>query len=238
MTALGMAHRQIVLDTETTGLSFNTGHRIIEIGCVEIIDGSMTDSGIFHCYINPGRSVPAESVAVHGITLDMLKNQPKFAMIAKQFLDYVANAEIIAHNASFDIGFLNGELLLSGFTCLSNAVIDTLSLAKKLFPGSPASLDALCQRFGVNIKERRRKHGALVDAKLLASIYLQMTSGSQTDLEFRPSTKFEQKVVQSSNSKPENAKMFRIVEPLQEEISMHNKSIAEIQNSIWKELLN
>jgi len=174
--------RQLVLDTETTGLSPQEGHRIIEIGCVEIVERKITGNE-YHRLINPQRKIPQGAVNVHGITNKMLRGKPVFTDIASEFLEYIRGAELIIHNASFDLGFLNNELqLLDGdwpeiADCCE--VLDTLALARSLHPGQRASLDAICKLYHVDISQRTL-HGALLDAKLLADVYLLMTGG-QTD---------------------------------------------------------
>jgi DNA polymerase-3 subunit epsilon len=184
--------RQIVLDTETTGLDPAAGHRIIEIGCVEIIDRKLTGSR-FHVYLNPERDIDAGAVAVHGLSAEFLADKPRFAAIAADLLDYVKGAELVIHNAPFDIGFLNHELhLLKGeyrqiTECCT--VLDTLALAKKKHPGQRNNLDALCKRYGIN-NSHRDLHGALLDAEILAEVYLVMTGG-QTLLILEPEAEAE-----------------------------------------------
>ncbi len=173
--------RQIVLDTETTGLDWRNGDRVIEIGCVELFSRSLTGRH-FHVYINPGRRIAAEAVAVHGITEEFLADKPKFADIAEAFEDFVRDAELVIHNASFDVGFLDCELELLGrgrLSTLCSGVIDTLRLAKEQNPGKKASLDALCERYSID-NARRELHGALLDAELLAEVYLAMTRGQDS----------------------------------------------------------
>jgi len=175
-------HRQIILDTETTGLEPSKGHRIIEIGCLEMINRRLTDNH-YHVYINPEREVEAQAIEVHGITNEFLAQKPTFDKIAASFLDYVGDAELIIHNAPFDIGFINHEYsqhYKKKFditqTC---SVIDTLKLARKKHPGQPNSLDALCRRYHVD-NSNRDLHGALLDSELLAQVYLLMTGGQTT----------------------------------------------------------
>jgi DNA polymerase-3 subunit epsilon len=170
--------RQIFLDTETTGLSAENGDRIIEIGCVELLNRKLTGNNL-HFYVNPERDSHEDALKVHGISNEFLKDKPKFADIAEQLLDYVQGAEIIIHNAPFDIGFLNKELELLGkkpFTTVVESVTDSLAMAKELFPGKRNSLDALCDRLEVD-NSGRTLHGALLDAELLADVYINMTRG-------------------------------------------------------------
>jgi len=174
--------RQIALDTETTGLETALNHRIVEIGAVELIDRKRTGK-TFHTYLNPERDVPAKAIEVHGLTFDFLQSHPKFQDVADQFLEFVAGAQLLIHNASFDLGFLDHELGRIGKTTLMTdqcSVVDTLALAKELHPGQRNSLDSLCKRYGVD-NRHRELHGALLDAQLLADVYLAM-SGGQGDL--------------------------------------------------------
>ena len=170
--------RQIVLDTETTGLSAENGDRIIEIGCVELLGRKITGNH-FHHYINPQRDSHEDALKVHGISNEFLRDKPEFEVIAADFLSFIAGAEIIIHNAAFDIGFINKELERLDMGRLSDHVLgvtDTLSMAKEMFPGKRNSLDALCDRLGVN-NAARTLHGALLDAELLADVYICMTRG-------------------------------------------------------------
>ena len=171
--------RQIVLDTETTGLEPEQGHRIIEIGCVELIDRRLTSSS-FHQYLQPDREIDAAAVEVHGITNEFLSDKPRFGDVVGDFIQYVKGAELIIHNAPFDVGFINSELsrLEGEWGKLSDhcAVVDTLVLAKKMHPGQRNSLDALCKRYSID-NSHRELHGALLDAEILADVYLAMTGG-------------------------------------------------------------
>ncbi|HJW54081.1 MAG TPA: DNA polymerase III subunit epsilon [Burkholderiaceae bacterium] len=173
--------RQIVLDTETTGLNPRSGDRILEIGCVELINRRLTGNN-FHCYINPERDSEEGALAVHGLTTEFLSNKPKFGEIAPELRDYISGAEIIIHNAPFDIGFLDAEfarLDIPGFVQHVAKIIDSLVLAKGMHPGKRNSLDALCDRYGIS-NAHRTLHGALLDAELLAEVYLAMTRGQNS----------------------------------------------------------
>ena len=174
--------RQIVLDTETTGLEVSQGHRIIEIGCVELFNRKLTGNH-YHCYINPEREIDQGAIEVHGITGKFLEDKPVFERVAGDFVEFIAGAELIIHNAPFDIGFLNGELqrLDGPFVPLeeTSSVIDTLVMARRKHPGQRNNLDALCQRYGVD-NSQRDLHGALMDAEILADVYLTMTGGQTT----------------------------------------------------------
>jgi DNA polymerase-3 subunit epsilon len=175
--------RQVVLDTETTGLDPKAGHRLIEIGCVEIVNRRITER-TYHQYINPEREIDAGAVAVHGIEYEQLKDEPKFAEVAERFIEFVRGAEVIIHNAAFDQGFIDHELGLldAGLGGLGDycEVVDSLGLARQMHPGQRNTLDALCTRYNIN-NARRVLHGALLDAEILAEVYLAMTGG-QTDL--------------------------------------------------------
>ncbi|MEH8020227.1 DNA polymerase III subunit epsilon [Rheinheimera metallidurans] len=174
-----MAKRQIILDTETTGINPKDGHRIIEIGCVEMINRRFTGNN-FHVYINPERVIDVEAVAVHGITNERLKDEPKFRAIAKSFYDYIQGAELVIHNAAFDVGFINNEfsLLHPQLPPVEQycTILDTLLLAREMHPGQKNNLDALCRRYDIN-NSHRTLHGALLDAEILADVYLLMTGG-------------------------------------------------------------
>jgi DNA polymerase III subunit epsilon len=168
-----MSLREIVLDTETTGLSPDKGHRIVEIACAELIDFVYTGNH-YHVYINPERDVPIEASNVHGLHLDFLMKHPVFYDHVHTFLDFVQDSPLVIHNAPFDMKFLNYELQKTKRLHLKNPVIDTLQIARKKFPGSPATLDALCKRFNIDLKDRT-KHGALIDVLLLSKVYIDLT---------------------------------------------------------------
>jgi DNA polymerase III subunit epsilon len=173
--------REIVLDTETTGFDPTTGDRIVEIGAVELMNHLPTGR-TYHQYINPERAMPAEAFEVHGLGDDFLRDKPVFAAIGRAFIDFIADAKLVIHNASFDMKFLNFELSRTGLPEIPWArAVDTLAIARQKFPGSPASLDALCRRFGVD-NSRREKHGALLDSEILAEVYLELIGGRQPDL--------------------------------------------------------
>jgi DNA polymerase-3 subunit epsilon len=170
--------RRIVLDTETTGLDPRQGHRIIEVAAIEM-DGRKVSERTFHRYINPEREIDEGAAAVHGLTLDRLQDEPKFAEIAPALLEFIKDAELVIHNAPFDIGFLNAELALMGLPPLGNPVVDTLKVAKELHPGKKNNLDALCDRYQID-NSHRTLHGALLDTELLAEVYLAMTRGQES----------------------------------------------------------
>jgi DNA polymerase-3 subunit epsilon len=184
--------REIVLDTETTGLDPAQGHRIVEIGAVELLN-RMPTGKTFHAYLNPERDMPKEAEAVHGLSATFLKDKPVFAARVEEFLSFVADATLVIHNAGFDMAFINSELAyVEKLAIPMDRVVDTLALARRTHPMGPNSLDALCKRYNVD-NSKRTKHGALLDAELLADVYLEMMGGKQTSLglsEIRKSTKF------------------------------------------------
>lgn len=175
--------REIVLDVETTGLDVKDGHRIVEIGCVELIN--KIETGVErHVFIDPQRPIERESTKIHGITNAMLRGKPTFREIADKFLDFLGDAPIIAHNAPFDFGFIDAELVRTGKRKLDrNRMIDTVELAKRKYPGSPFTLDALCRHYKISL-DSRKKHGALIDARLLARVYIELSGGNQTAFAF------------------------------------------------------
>jgi DNA polymerase-3 subunit epsilon len=219
--------REIVIDTETTGLNPNTGDRIVEIGCVEIVNKVRTGQ-FFHAFVNPEREVPQEAFRIHGISTEFLKDKPLFKHITKEFLAFIANSNIIIHNAAFDLGFINKELNYTGHMPIqAGRVTDTLLIARRRFPGSPASLDALCRKFNVSL-ETRGKHGALIDAELLAQVYLQLTGNSQGAMNFANSN-VEEKITYNRKNRP-----ARPTEPLEPLVAQHIEFInKKLKNSIW-----
>ena len=220
--------RQIVLDTETTGLDYSRGHKIIEIGCVEIIDRKITNNN-FHTYVNPCRKIDEGAISVHGITNDFLIDKPLFEDIKDEFYSYINEAELIIHNAPFDTGFINSEF--SAFDPKFDIeryckIFDSLTFARKLFPGQKNSLDALCKRFNVD-NSSRDYHGALLDANLLADVYLLMTGG-QTSLSFVNSqNKKEESLIKKNNSNNGN---FLVQYAEEEEIREHIDFCENINN--------
>jgi DNA polymerase-3 subunit epsilon len=195
--------REIVFDTETTGLDPASGDRVVEIGCLELVN-RLPSGETFHVYINPERDMPKEAEAVHGLSAAFLKDKPVFAEVAEAFLTFVGDAPLIAHNASFDMKFINAELRLCGRADLAaHKVIDTLALARQKFPGAPASLDALCRRFGVD-NSNRDLHGALIDSELLAGVYLELSGGRQPGLVFEAASKTRQKTNQKAGQQSDD----------------------------------
>ena len=194
--------REVVLDTETTGLDPEKGDRIVEIGAVEL-NNHLPTGKTYHKYINPKRAMPAEAFAVHGLGDDFLKDKPDFSEIVDGFLNFVADAKLIIHNASFDMKFINAELRWAGRTILpEDQALDTLAIARRKFPGSPASLDALCRRFGIDSFDRTL-HGALLDSEILAQVYLELIGGRQPDFGLSQSSADVKTALQDpSNTQP------------------------------------
>jgi DNA polymerase-3 subunit epsilon len=175
--------REIVLDTETTGLDPFEGHRIVEIGCIELLNGIPTGR-VWHCHVNPEREVPFSAFEVHGLSYEFLRDKPRFAELADDMLGFIEGAMLVMHNATFDFGFLNAELdRLARPPLRWDRVVDTLALARRKHPGSPCSLDALCKRYGIDLSERE-KHSALLDCRLLAGVYVELVGGHQARLDF------------------------------------------------------
>lgn len=224
--------REIVLDTETTGLEPAEGHRLVEIGCLEL-ENHLPTGKTFHTYLNPLRDVPAEASRVHGLTTEFLKKHPVFTEKVGEFLDFIGEDTLVIHNAEFDMKFINAELKTSGFPSLSmKRVIDTLPMARLKFPGQPANLDALCRRFKVDNSERKF-HGALLDAELLAEVYLELMGGRQHGLGLAS----EAAAVTSAqlNAKIKRQKREpRSFPPSAEETAAHETFVEKIKNSLWK----
>jgi len=217
--------RQVVLDTETTGLNFSEGHRVIEIGCVEMINRRLTGRN-FHYYVNPEHEVEQEALEIHGISNDFLQDKPFFADIAKEFCDFIDGAEIIAHNASFDVGFLDHELKLTklrlGKIINYCKVFDTLALARQLHPGQRNNLDALAKRYNIT-HFNRNLHGALLDAEILAQVYLALTGGQTTFFsEEMQHASPEHMVVHTKKSHPIQKSLI-VLKANQQELVVHQK---------------
>jgi DNA polymerase-3 subunit epsilon len=176
--------REVVLDTETTGLDPLVGHRVVEIGCLELLN-TVATGRTFQAYFNPERDMPTGAQDIHGLTEEFLADKPLFADKVDELLEFIGDAQLVIHNAQFDIGFLNAELERAGRPKITNAYVDTVSIARRKFPGQRASLDALCERFGID-NTQRTKHGALLDSELLAEVYLELSGGRQRDLGLAP----------------------------------------------------
>lgn len=224
--------KEIVLDTETTGMDPNDGHRIIEIGCVELMNHIPTGKTL-QIYINPERDIPAEATAVHGITNEFVADKPVFSQCYSEFIDFIAGGKLVIHNAEFDMKFINWELGQVGHAAVPWAnVVDTLSMARKKFPGSPANLDALCRRFGIDNTERTY-HGALLDSELLAEVYLELLGGRQHGLGLSAQTaRAQEEKKQTRNAN----RPFREARPhaaTKEEQAAHAALLEKLNEPLW-----
>jgi DNA polymerase-3 subunit epsilon len=229
--------REIVLDTETTGIDPSKGHRIVELGAVELIN-HIPSGKTFHAYIDPERDMPSEAEAIHGLTTQFLRGKPLFSAIAADFLAFIGDASLVIHNASFDIGFLNAEFTrLDAPAILPERVVDTLMLARQKHPMGPNSLDALCKRYGID-NSKRDKHGALLDSELLANVYLELIGGRQAALSLSTITVASRAVVAPSGIvRPRPVPLAARLTEM--EILAHRALIAELgDKALWNELLN
>ena len=206
--------KEVILDTETTGLSVKDGHRIVEIGCIEL-DNLIPTKNKFHCYLNPERKVSEKALEVHGYTDEFLSTQKKFSEICEQFLDFIKDKRLIIHNAEFDIAHLNNELAIFGKKKINNETIDTLVLARDKFPGSPVSLDALCKRYRVD-NSRRTQHTALIDCDLLAKVYINLIDQKEPTLNFQSN---DQDINEKNNSSV--AYFKKVIIPTSDELKKH-----------------
>ena len=211
--------KEIVLDTETTGISVKDGHRIVEIGCIELENLNPTNNK-FHCYLNPERKVSQKAFEVHGYSDEFLSKQKKFNEIVDDFLEFIRNKRLIIHNAEFDIAHLNNELNLFGKNKIQNEIIDTLTLAREKYPGSQVNLDALCKRFRID-NSRRTHHTALIDCDLLAKVYINLIDQKEPTLDFKQNSDAEE----NSNLKTEYFK--KVVLPSADEVEKHKKYLKE-----------
>ena len=208
--------KEVVLDTETTGISIKEGHRIVEIGCIEL-DNLAPTKNKFHCYLNPERKVSEKALEVHGYTDEFLAKQKKFKAVAEEFLEFIKDKRLIIHNADFDLGHLNNELSILGKKKLTNDIVDTLILARDKFPGSPVSLDALCKRYRVD-NSKRTQHTALIDCDLLSKVYINLIDQKEPTLNFQSQ---DQDVKDRNNL---NVAYFtKIVTPTEDEIKKHKE---------------
>ncbi|MEM7618106.1 MAG: DNA polymerase III subunit epsilon [Pseudomonadota bacterium] len=222
--------KEIVLDTETTGMDPNDGHRIIEIGCVELENHVPTGRHL-QIYINPEREIPVDAIAVHGITNEFVSDKPVFSQVYMEFLNFIEGGKLVIHNAEFDMKFINWELNQVGHKPIPwPQVIDTLGMARKKFPGSPANLDALCRRFGIDNTERTY-HGALLDSELLAEVYLELLGGRQHGLGLAAD---QGKNVPATQIKVERKKRSpRTYSASSEELSAHKSLLEKLNDPIW-----
>ena len=208
--------KEIVLDTETTGISIKEGHRIVEIGCIELEDLIPTNNK-FHCYLNPERKVSEKALEVHGYNDEFLAKQKKFSDIGEQFIEFIKDKRLIIHNADFDLGHLNNELAIFGKKKIDNEIIDTLILARDKFPGSPVSLDALCKRYRVD-NSKRTQHTALIDCDLLAKVYINLIDQKEPKLNFQTD---EITINQKNNTVVNYFK--KVISPTAEELKKHKE---------------
>ncbi|MDC1483521.1 DNA polymerase III subunit epsilon [Pelagibacteraceae bacterium] len=222
--------KEVILDTETTGLSVRDGHRIVEIGCIEL-ENLIPTKNRFHCYLNPEKKVSEKALEVHGYTDEFLSTQKKFADIADEFLGFIENKRLIIHNAEFDLSHLNNELALLGKEKLNNEyVVDTLALARDKFPGSPISLDALCKRYRID-NSKRTQHTALIDCDLLAKVYINLLDQKEPTLNFKNEDN-EKKII---NSNYVNQYYKKVVKPSEEELKLHKEYL---KNNMKKNFFN
>jgi DNA polymerase-3 subunit epsilon len=224
--------REIVLDTETTGLNPRTGDRLVEIGCVEL-DNHVPTGNSYHQYVNPERDMPDEAFAVHGLSEEFLANYPIFSEVADGFLQFIGDADLVIHNAGFDMGFINGELHRLGRPVLDfRRAIDTVQIARSKYPGAQASLDALCRRFEIDLSART-KHGALLDAELLADVYLELVGGRQPGFELAAERKVSAANTIKTRTAP--ARPPRPHAAPESERVAHDKFMQKITDPIWSD---
>ena len=222
--------KEVILDTETTGLFVKDGHRIVEIGCIEL-ENLIPTKNRFHCYLNPERKVSEKALEVHGYTDEFLSKQKKFSTIVDDFLDFIENKRLVIHNAEFDLSHLNNELALVGKKKLNNEnVVDTLTLARDKFPGSPISLDALCKRYRID-NSKRTQHTALIDCDLLAKVYINLLDQKEPTLDFQSFD--NKKIIVDSNES--NNYYKKIVKPTEEELKLHKDYL---KSSLKKNFFN
>ena len=217
--------KEVILDTETTGLSVKDGHRIVEIGCIEL-DNLIPTQNKFHCYLNPERKVSEKALEVHGYTDEFLSSKKKFGEIVDDFLSFIKDKRLIIHNAEFDLSHLNNELKILGKTLINNEVVDTLTLARDKFPGSSISLDALCKKYRID-NTKRTLHTALVDCDLLAKVYINLIGQKEPTLNFQS----QDNLIKNSEAANKVLYFKKIVTPTDEEIKNHN---AYLKSSLKK----
>jgi DNA polymerase-3 subunit epsilon len=223
--------REIALDTETTGLDPYSGHRVVEIGCVEMHNHVRTGN-VFHCYLNPEREMPREAENIHGLSGEFLKDKPLFKQIASAFLQFIDDSPLVIHNAAFDLKFLNAELDWAGHPAIEAArATDTVLIARKKFPGQPASLDALCRRFGIDLTARD-KHGALLDAELLCDVYLELRGGRQASLSLAQMQEEAARITELAFTGHSDMPQ-RNFPPSGEELATHRSMLDKIKNALW-----
>lgn len=226
--------REIVLDTETTGFEPAEGHRLVEIGCIEL-ENHLPTGRVFHTYLNPMREVPPDATRIHGLTTEFLKSHPLFTEKVGEFLEFIEGAQLVIHNAEFDMKFLNAELKACGFKPMPmTRAIDTLLIARQKFPGQPANLDALCRRFKID-NSARKFHGALLDSELLAEVYLEMMGGRQHGLSLISDQAAAASAQLAARIKQQNRRK-RTFAPSDGEVAAHGTFIGTLKNALWKTL--
>ena len=219
--------KEIILDTETTGISVKDGHRIVEIGCIELDDLIPTQKK-FHCYLNPERKVSEKAFEVHGYSDEFLSKQKKFSQVANDFIEFIKNKRLVIHNAEFDLAHLNNELNLFGKNNIENEIVDTLTLARDKYPGSQVSLDALCKRFRID-NSRRTHHTALIDCDLLAKVYINLLDQKEPTLDFKHNSEIEE------NQSSKNEYYKKVILPSNEELEKHK---VYLKNNLKKNFFN
>lgn len=230
--------REIVFDTETTGLDPKSGDRLVEIGCIEMVN-RVPSGAVYHCYFNPERDMPAEAEAVHGLSIAFLSDKPKFAEKADEFLAFIGESPMVAHNAGFDFGFINNELELCGRGPVSrDRMVDTVAIARRKHPGAKLSLDALCSRYGID-RSHRTKHGALLDAELLAQLYVELMGGRQIGLELAADAAASRGIVVTQEAVTASASVTRVFRSPRphaasaEELARHAEFMGGFSDPIW-----
>ena len=221
--------KEIVLDTETTGISIKEGHRIVEIGCIEL-ENLIPTKKKFHCYLNPERKVSEKALDVHGYTDEFLATHKKFSEIGEEFLEFIKDKRLIIHNAEFDLGHLNNELAIIGKRKLENEIVDTLTLARNKFPGSPVSLDALCKRYRID-NSKRIQHTALIDCDLLSKVYINLLDQKEPKLNFQSQENTKSQV----NSDTVGLYFKKVVKPTDEELELHKNYL---KNTLKRNFFN
>lgn len=224
--------REIALDTETTGFDPATGHKVVEIGCVEMF-GRIKTGAVYHAYLNPERDMPEEAFRVHGLSAEFLSDKPCFRDVVGEFKAFIADTPLIIHNAAFDMRFINAELEQAGHEPLPMSIAtDTVVIAKKKFPGAPANLDALCRRFNIDLSKRTH-HGALLDAELLADVYLELMGGRQATMELAAEM---MSLIEETVEGERKARIAREFPVSADELKAHGQMVEKLKNPLWKQL--
>jgi len=227
--------REIIFDTETTGLDPRNGDRLVELGCIEMVNRVATGA-TYHCYFNPQRDMPAEAERVHGLSEAFLADKPLFAEKAAEFLEFIGDSPMVAHNAGFDFGFINAELTAAGLDIVSlDRMVDTVKIARQKHPGAKNSLDALCTRYGID-RSHRTKHGALLDAELLAQVYVELLGGRQIGMELAAQSVVVTETVTQTITQAKHQRPLREARPhaaSEEELAAHDAFLKSIKEPIW-----